>query len=153
VDFKPDELAEEDVPDLEADRETALNILETSELPSLDESDGKSDIDAPTETIISEKSIEEPIKQEEPDFLGLSGIPSKPEKSAKQPSPSSRTDVLFDGVTMDFDDQIDLVTHAELLLAQGKRKEAAEIFHQLSEKKGVTHWVSKRLRQFSLTDN
>jgi len=152
-DLKSEERAEKDAPDLEADRESALNILETSELPSLDESDGKSDSDTPSETIISEKNVEEAKIEEEPDFLGLSGIPSKPEKSVKQPSPSTRTDVLFDGVMMDFDDQIDLVTHAELLLAQGKRKEAAEIYHQLSENKGVTHWVSKRLRQLSVADN
>ena len=52
---------------------------------------------------------------------------------------------MFEGIEMDAEEQISIVTRAELLLAQGKEKEAAELFAGISDKKGVTPWISKRL--------
>lgn len=63
--------------------------------------------------------------------------------------PAGQMEVLFEGVEMSFEDQTDDVTLAELLLAQGKKKEAAELFQQISRNKGTTFWVAKRLRALS----
>ena len=46
---------------------------------------------------------------------------------------------------MDFDDQIAKITLAELLLAQGKKQESEKLFSEVSSRKGMTHWVAKRL--------
>jgi hypothetical protein len=141
--FDFEELSAKDEYNFNIESKTALN---TQELPPLD--DESAMMNTETDKDISVDTLEEPGKPEkEMDFLGLSGIKSKPDKSGKPMFFS--TEVLFDGVDMDFDDQVDAVTHAELLLAQGKRKEAAETFHNLSKKKGVTHWVGKRIRMLS----
>ncbi|MBN1294519.1 MAG: hypothetical protein JXB48_21960 [Candidatus Latescibacteria bacterium] len=99
-------------------------------------------------------SIAEPDSGEE-DFLGLSGI-SAGEGSASG-GMGAAAEILFDGIEMDFDDQISLVTRAEILLAQKKKEEAAELFRQVADEKGETHWVTKRLRllgsQVPKTDN
>jgi len=100
---------------------------------------------------IREESAPTPIetqKEPEHDFLGLSGLTGaaggqpdeQPKKTAK------KTEVLFEGVEMEFDEQIADVTLAELLLAQGKKKEATDLYIALSKRKGVTRWVEKRLR-------
>ena len=47
---------------------------------------------------------------------------------------------------MDFDEQVKNVTLAEVLLAQGKKEEAAELFNSVASQKGVTYWVEKRIR-------
>ncbi|MCE5250827.1 hypothetical protein LLG96_11465 [bacterium] len=86
-------------------------------------------------------------EKEEDDFLGLSSVGTTKESGAGAPGGGSvSAEVLFDGIEMDFDDQIALVTRAELLLAQKKNQEAAELLKQVSQQKGVTHWVAKRLR-------
>ena len=82
----------------------------------------------------------------EEDFLGLSGIGSESGGSAG--GAGSATEVLFEGVEMNFDEQIALVTHAEILLAQKKTEEATELLRRVVEGKGETHWVAKRLRTF-----
>jgi hypothetical protein len=140
-------VVDEDDQVLEARRLISLDDLEASELPVIDELKNEPALLSSDKTVIP--SHQEPPEQEETDFLGLSGIPSKLEKSGKQ---FSRTDVLFDGVAMDFDEQINSVTLAELLLAQGKHKEAAEIFLKLTNQKGVTHWVTKRVRLLSTSE-
>ncbi|MDP2983986.1 MAG: hypothetical protein Q8O92_11745 [Candidatus Latescibacter sp.] len=147
-----EELSDKDEYNRDADRKVTLSERDTRELPSLDDepSDEPAIMDAEADKEVS-SDVNEPEKPApEMDFLGLSGIQSKPEKSAK--SVLSLTEVLFEGVEMDFDEQIDAVTHAELLLAQGKRKEAANAFQHLSETKGVTHWVSKRLRMLTVPE-
>ena len=151
LDFE--ELSDKDEYTRDADRKAALSYRDTQELPSLDDepADEPALMDAEADKEVSADVIDEPEKPaQEMDFLGLSGIQSKPEKSGKPVL--SRTEVLFEGVEMDFDEQVDAVTHAELLLAQGKRKEAAEAFQQLSETKGVTHWVNKRLRLLTVPE-
>lgn len=147
------ELSDKDEYNREADRKAALSVRDSRRLPSLDDetADEPAIMDAEADKKASAAVIDEQEKPApEMDFLGLSGIQSKPEKSGKPVL--SRTEVLFEGVEMDFDEQVDAVTHAELLLAQGKRKEAAEAFQRLSETKGVTHWVSKRLSMFSVPE-
>ena len=57
------------------------------------------------------------------------------------------TEVLLEGIEMDVEEQIAAVTRAELLLASGKQKEASEILSDVSNKKGVTPWVTKLLEQ------
>jgi hypothetical protein len=83
------------------------------------------------------------------DFLGLTGLASPVNHAGGKPG--ERMEVLFEGVEMDFNDQSDNVTLAELLLAQGKKKEANDIYQKVSQQKGTTFWVAKRLR--SLTAN
>ena len=84
---------------------------------------------------------------DEDDFLGLGGI-----SGGGAPGDSSEgytggtTEVLFEGVEMDFDEQVKNITLAEVLLAQGKKQEATELFNSVASQKGVTHWVEKRLR-------
>ena len=39
---------------------------------------------------------------------------------------------------------------AELLLSQGKKDKAVEIYTRLAEKKGVTPFVAKRLKQLNI---
>lgn len=81
------------------------------------------------------------------DFLGLTGV--SPQENRAPGKPAGQMEVLFEGVEMSFEDQTDDVTLAELLLAQGKKKEAAELFQQISRNKGTTFWVAKRLRALS----
>lgn len=85
----------------------------------------------------------EPAEPEH-DFLGLSSLTGTVSNQPKKAAP--KTEVIFEGVEMDFDEQIADVTLAELLLAQGKKKEAADLFIEVSKRKGITHWVAKRLR-------
>jgi hypothetical protein len=85
-------------------------------------------------------------EKEEDDFLGLGGLKPKVEKRQEE----EQVEVLFPGIEMDFNKQIDIVTRAEILLAQGKKKEAAELFAQILAGKGVTSWVGKRLNQLGL---
>ncbi len=93
------------------------------------------------------KASEEPAPEPELDFLGLSSIGAAPaEKKEEKKKARAKTEALYEGVEMDFDEQIADVTLAELLLAQGKKKEATDLFVGLSKKKGVTSWVAKRLR-------
>ena len=93
------------------------------------------------------KAAEEPAAEPEHDFLGLSSLGAAPaEKKEEKKKARTKTEALYEGVAMDFDEQIAEVTRAELLLAQGKKKDAADIFIELSKKKGVTSWVAKRLR-------
>jgi len=95
--------------------------------------------------VISGEDTEEP---EEEDFLNLDEETSSGDDflagvAGVKESPS--TEVMLEGIEMDAEEQISTVTRAELLLSQGKEKEAAELFASVSEKKGVTPWVSKRL--------
>ncbi|MFC1541302.1 hypothetical protein ACFL50_02495, partial [Candidatus Latescibacterota bacterium] len=60
------------------------------------------------------------------------------------------TEVVLEGIEMDAQEQITAVTRAELLLAQGKEKEAIELFEDISNQKGVTPWVSKRLGHLNI---
>ncbi|MHB9030368.1 MAG: hypothetical protein ACYC9O_16505 [Candidatus Latescibacterota bacterium] len=99
----------------------------------------------PLKSIAEPKSAVPPEKTEM-DFLGLSSI-SPAGKSSKRADVSM--EVLFEGVEMSFSEQIDTVTLGELLLAQGKKKEAVECFQEVAKKKGMTNWVAKRLRLLS----
>jgi hypothetical protein len=109
-----------------------------------------------------EKTVEEPVfsiaeepsstlsagsQEPEHDFLGLSGVTET--VSGQPKKPATKTEVNFEGVEMNYDEQIADVTLAELLFAQGKKKEAADLFLEVSKRKGVTHWVAKRLRLLS----
>lgn len=89
--------------------------------------------------------------EEEEDFLGLSDSGGKKQDKADflDVDSGALTDVLFEGVEMDFDEQATMVTRAELLLAQKKKDEAAKLYKEVAEKKGTTFWVEKRLRQLS----
>ncbi len=78
------------------------------------------------------------------DFLGLTAL--APRENRPSGNSARRMEVLFEGVEMSFEDQTDDVTLAELLLAQGKKKEAVDLFQRVSQNKGTTFWVAKRLR-------
>lgn len=97
-------------------------------------------------SIAEEPSPAPSTEQMEPenDFLGLSNLTGTVSDLPKKAAP--KTEVIFEGVEMDFDEQIADVTLAELLLAQGKKKEAADLFMEVSKRKGITHWVAKRIR-------
>ncbi len=56
----------------------------------------------------------------------------------------------FDGFEMDAEEQIRAVTRAELLLAQGKTSEAADVFSQIVESQGITPWVAKRCAELGV---
>ena len=107
------------------------------------------DLDDDAEDFIAEEesavSVASPDAGED-DFLGLSGVSG--EGGGTTGGVSSATEVLFEGVEMDFEEQISLVTHAEILLAQKRTGEAAELLQRVAEGKGETHWVAKRLRIF-----
>ncbi len=62
-------------------------------------------------------------------------------------------EVMLEGIEMDADEQISTVTHAEILLAQGKEKEAIKLYTHVSEKRGVTPFVSKRLRELNIRNS
>ncbi len=89
--------------------------------------------------------------EDERDFLGLSnsGVEKQDKADFLDVDSGALSDVLFDGVEMDFDEQATMVTRAELLLAQKKKDEAANLYKEVAEKKGTTFWVEKRLRQLS----
>ncbi len=100
------------------------------------------------------KAVEESAPEPEHDFLGLSSLGAAPEQKREETKKTrGKTETLYDGVEMDFDEQIAVVTLAELLFAQGKKKEAGELFVELSKKKGVTSWVAKRLRALTSTQD
>jgi len=81
------------------------------------------------------KLDEEPVKKEDESLLaGIAG--------AKVAAP---TEVLFEGIAMDVEEQIKAVTRAEMLIAQGKNKEAGVLLDSVVDKKGVTTRVRKLL--------
>ena len=93
-------------------------------------------------------SGDESEESEEEDFLSLEEDTSSGDDllaGVTDVKESAPTEVMLEGIEMDAEEQISTVTRAELLLAQGKEKEAAELFTGISDKKGVTPWVSKRL--------
>ena len=93
-------------------------------------------------------SGDESEESEEEDFLSLDEDTSSGDDllaGVTDVKESAPTEVMLEGIEMDTEEQISIVTRAELLLAQGKEKEAAELFTDISEKKGITPWVSKRL--------
>lgn len=77
------------------------------------------------------------------DFLGLSSL------SLFSSGASAESEVMFNGVEMDFEDQVRSVTRAEILLAVGKKDDAVTLFREISGKKGETNWVAKRLRMLA----
>ena len=87
---------------------------------------------------------------EDDDFLGLSDDAGGGEKKSDDFDVDTGTfsEVLFEGIDMDFDDQALVVTRAELLLAQNKRDEALALYKQLADT-GATHWVTKRIEELS----
>ena len=89
-------------------------------------------------------AVKEETSEEEDDFLGLGGSGGEPGEGDESRF-GATTEVLFEGVEMDFDEQISSVTLAEVLLAQGKEEEAMELLEKVSSQKGTTHWVAKRL--------
>ncbi len=89
---------------------------------------------------VQEEAAAEPAESERDgdDFLGLGSL-------TKEGAEKKKVEVLFEGIEMTFDDQVALVTKAEVLIAQGKAEEAEALFKDVSDKGGVTHWVAKRL--------
>ncbi|MFC1692283.1 hypothetical protein ACFL1R_02120 [Candidatus Latescibacterota bacterium] len=84
-------------------------------------------------------------QEKEDDFLGLSGVTT----GSASDQGGAPTEILLEGVEMDFDEQVSQVTLAEILLAQSKQNEALEIFTYISEHKGTTPWVTKRLAELA----
>ena len=140
----------------------ALDYSETIEIEALDKDY------QPSETIALEEPIKEETSQaptfvipsmnsddEEEDFLKL----SEDSPQAKQEEDhgllsgiadvkvAALTEILMPGIEMDPREQTENVTRAEIFLAQGKKKEAAEIYASIARKKGVTPFVAKRLKE------
>ena len=92
-------------------------------------------------------------EEDEDDFLklaeeeGAQEEDSGPLGGVTDVSESSLGEVMLEGIKMDIPEQISSVTKAELLLAQGKEKEAADLLKHIADSKGVTPWVSKRLNK------
>jgi len=96
------------------------------------------------EPVKAEEKPREEESADEDDFLGLGSISGGGGEGDRF---GATTEILFEGIEMDFDEQISKVTLAEVLLAQGKEEEASGLFREVSSRKGVTHWVSKRLSE------
>jgi len=139
--------------------EEELEIESAAE--SAEESDFESDFDSDFtggDIFEEEAEEEEPVKvdapaeeeaAEEDDFLGLGSISKGSEEGGRF---GGTTEVLFEGVNMDFDDQISKVTLAEVLLAQGKQEEALKLYEEVASEKGTTCWVSKRMSMLGAGD-
>ena len=80
------------------------------------------------------------VEEKKEDFLGIEGAGANSSKAIY-------AEMLFEGITMDFDDQISHVTLAELLLSQGKKDEAIDHYKFVAENGGSTYWVEKRLNE------
>ncbi|MCD6308137.1 MAG: hypothetical protein J7M24_03990, partial [Candidatus Latescibacteria bacterium] len=78
-------------------------------------------------------------EDDEDDFLGLGSA------ATEEVGGAEAVEVLFEGIGMDYDEQISAVTLAEVLLAQGKNDEAEELFKKVQAQEGITTWVAKRL--------
>ncbi len=96
-------------------------------------------------------------EEEEDDFLRLADEEG-PQKEDSGPlggvadvGKTSLAEVLLEGIEMDIPEQVSSVTKVELLLAQGKEKEAADLLKHIADRKGVTPWVSKRLNKIKKT--
>lgn len=87
--------------------------------------------------------VQSEAKADDDDFLGLGGMSS--EGGGDEGRFGGTTEVLSEGVEMDFDDQIGKVTLAEVLLSQGKHDDALKLYLEIEKKKGVTPWVTERL--------
>ena len=113
---------------------------------------GIDDEDTGTDSSDEEQAVVVPSADadEDDDFLGLSDDDSGGEKKSDdfEIDTGTYSEVLFEGIDMDFDDQALVVTRAELLLAQNKKDEALALYKQLAEK-GETFWVSKRIEELS----
>jgi len=136
ISFVDSEKPEEESSDIETSDDSVFMDLD------LDLGDEVEDFIAEDEPVVSVASPD----AGENDFLGLSGVSS--EGGGYSGGVSSPTEVLFEGVEMNFDEQVALVTHAEILLAQKKIEEATDILRRVADGKGETHWVAKRLRTF-----
>lgn len=136
ISFVDIEKPEEESSDVEASEDSVFMDLD------LDFDDEEEDFVPEEEPAVS---VASPVTGED-DFLGLSGISG--EGGGSSGGVGSATEVLFEGVEMNFDEQIALVTHAEILLAQKKNEEATELLKRVVDEKGETHWVAKRLRTF-----
>ena len=141
------------------DEEIVSDIDEEFSIPEEAESEEEavaSDFSSEEETFVISGVEKEETGELEEDFLkldeeapsdggilaGIAGVKQVP-----------AIEVLLEGIEMDAEEQISAVTHAELLLAQGKEKEATELFTQVLENKGVTPWVSKRLGPLNIQNS
>jgi len=91
----------------------------------------------------------EPVSEED-DFLGLGSISD--EGGDEGGRFGGTVEIHYEGVEMEFDDQISKVTLAEVLLAQGEKEEALSLLRDVEEKKGVTRFVADRLRKLEGRD-
>lgn len=135
-----------------AGEESQVEVVEEPEFAESDFSGGdlfggdETEEEKPHESTVS--AVEE--SKEEDDFLGLGSLTGGGASSGAAESRfGGTTEVLFEGVEMDFDDQISSVTLAEVLIAQGKKQEATELYMKVASQKGTTHWVSERLNQLN----
>jgi hypothetical protein len=69
-------------------------------------------------------------------FLGVADV-----REAKLP------EIMLEGIEMNAADQMNSVTRAELLMAQGRRDLARDIYERIARERGVSPFVAKRLQQ------
>ncbi len=122
--------------DASADETSDETVEEPSFESSFEEDDSLFESDEEEVPAAAEGSTE---ADEEDDFLGLGGMKTGGSGG------SAGVEVLFEGVEMDYDEQVGCVTLAEVLIAQGREEEAADLLKSVRDKKGVTSWVAKRM--------
>jgi len=131
----------EDVEEVEED-ETEDELDFESDFTGDDLFADEEDVEEETSSVAPAPSVET-SDDDGDDFLGLGGLSDGGSESFDRFV--GTTEVLFEGVEMDFDEQIGKVTLAEVLLAQGKTDEAESLFREVESAKGVTSWVAQRL--------
>jgi len=120
--------------------EAQVEAEEASSFEStFDEDDSFFGSDEEEDVTAGESESGEKKGDEEDDFLGIGQI------TTDKTGGAAAAEVLFEGIEMDYDEQISAVTLAEVLLAQGKNDEAEELFKKVQAQKGITTWVAKRL--------
>jgi hypothetical protein len=57
---------------------------------------------------------------------------------------------MLEGIEMNATEQMTAVTRAELLIAQGRRDLARDIYERITHARGVSPFVAKRLQQLTV---
>jgi hypothetical protein len=141
--------------------ETDMNLEENGEELSLEstEAEEKQKPETPARAsgdegiVVSGGDMGDEIEHAD-DFLGLDDMNKPADDSflgVAEVKEQKLPEIMLEGIEMDAEEQTKMVTRAELLLSQGKKDKAVEIYTKIAEKKGVTPFVAKRLKQLNIT--
>jgi len=137
---------------LETDENTfAFDSEELAASPETDEIAFSADEDS---VVISNGDNHDEIS-DEMDFLGVDE-PAAAKNDAgflgvADPREAKLPEIMLDGIEMNPIDQMTSVTRAELLIAQGRRDLARDIYERISRERGVSPFVTKRLQQLRVS--